>query len=167
MPCQTGVRYTLQVNSRPIFPGAAMFEAARAAGATLGTHNSLPEAALQEAAIPAPLLLQKPQVSMRAILCTSTPVALQGSSRISMPVKGVNHMNWRLFVCTDLASCCAEWSKSYQVKMPCGCGDGSCAAGICGCSCPGHDSPSESDTQLHQQTYSSGLLLASGDKGVM
>jgi len=56
----------LQVYQRPIFPGAAMFEASRAAGANLGAHNTLPDAALQSAAIPAPLMLQKPQVTIVA-----------------------------------------------------------------------------------------------------
>ena len=52
-----------QVYGRLVFPGAAMFEAARAAGASLDMQSLLPDAALQEAAIPAPLMLQKPQVN--------------------------------------------------------------------------------------------------------
>jgi len=44
-----------------------MFEASRAAGADLGAHNMLPDAALQSAAIPAPLMLQKPQVTIVAL----------------------------------------------------------------------------------------------------
>ncbi len=39
-----------------------MFEVARAAGASLGAHHMQPDIALQNAAIPAPLMLQKPQV---------------------------------------------------------------------------------------------------------
>lgn len=54
-----------------------MFEAARAAGATLGAHNLLPDAALQDAAIPAPLMWQKPQASAAGHLYLFRP--MQGS----------------------------------------------------------------------------------------
>ena len=54
---------TMQVYGRLVFPGAAMIEAARAAGTTLGKHSLLPDAALQNAAIPAPLMLQNPKAS--------------------------------------------------------------------------------------------------------
>lgn len=46
-----------QVNGRVLFPGAAMFEAGRAAGAALA--DSLRELTLTGAVIPAPLLLPK------------------------------------------------------------------------------------------------------------
>jgi diketogulonate reductase-like aldo/keto reductase len=69
--------HAVQVNSRPILPGAAMFEAAQAAGASLGAHSPLPKAALQHAAIPTPLMLQRPQVPHRIV-----------SSHASMPTMG-------------------------------------------------------------------------------
>ena len=48
------------MGGRILFPGAAMFEAARAAGALLGAGgSSLPDLALSSVAIPAPLLLPK------------------------------------------------------------------------------------------------------------
>ena len=52
----------LQVRGRVLFPGAAMFEAVRAAVASLCTQKLVPDLALQDAVIPAPLMLQKPQV---------------------------------------------------------------------------------------------------------
>ena len=57
-----------QVKSRVLFPGAAMFEAARAAVASLCAQKLLPDLALQDAVIPAPLILQKSQV-----MCPSSP----------------------------------------------------------------------------------------------
>ena len=50
------------MNRRVLFPGAAMFEAAGAAGASLCAQKLVPDLALQDAVIPAPLMLQKPQV---------------------------------------------------------------------------------------------------------
>ena len=67
--------HVVQVNSRPILPGSAMFEAAHAAGASLGAQSPLPNAALQHAAIPAPLMLQRPQVTHRMVSShASTPM---------------------------------------------------------------------------------------------
>ena len=40
-----------------------MFEAARAAGISVGAYHTQPDAVLQDAAIPVPLMLQKPQAS--------------------------------------------------------------------------------------------------------
>ena len=78
--------HVVQVNSRPILPGAAMFEAAQAAGASLAAHSTLPNAALQHAAIPAPLMLQKSQVTHRTV-----------SSHASMPVTICSlPLEWRL-----------------------------------------------------------------------
>ena len=77
--------HVVQVNSRPILPGAAMFETAQAAAASLGAHSPLPKAALQHAAIPAPLMLHKPQVTHRII-----------SSHASMPTMGCSlPLEWR------------------------------------------------------------------------
>ena len=59
--------YCLQVNSRVLLPGAAMFEAARAAGASLCAQKLVPDLALQDAVIPAPLMLQTPQVIRASI----------------------------------------------------------------------------------------------------
>ena len=66
----------LQVKGRVLFPGAAMFEAARAAAASLCAHKLVPDLALQNAVIPAPLMLQKPQV-----ICLSNPALSSGNSR--------------------------------------------------------------------------------------
>ena len=66
----------VQVNSRVLFPGAAMFEAARAAGASLCAQKLVPDLALQDAVIPAPLMLQKPQV-----ICPSSPAHFSGNSK--------------------------------------------------------------------------------------
>ena len=66
----------LQVKSRVLFPGAAMFEAARAAGASLCTQKLVPDLALQDAVIPAPLMLQKPQV-----ICPGSPAHVSGNSK--------------------------------------------------------------------------------------
>lgn len=72
--------HVVQVNSRPILPGAAMFEAAQAAGASLGAHSPLPNAALQHAAIPAPLMLQKPQVTHSYLPCFHAHDGLQSTT---------------------------------------------------------------------------------------
>ena len=51
-----------------LFPGAAMFEAVRAAVASLCAQKLVPDLALQDTVIPAPMMLQKPQV-----ICPSSP----------------------------------------------------------------------------------------------
>lgn len=66
----------LQVKGRVLYPGAAMFEAARAAGASLCAQKLVPDLALQDAVIPAPLMLQKPQV-----ICPSSPAHLSDDSK--------------------------------------------------------------------------------------
>ena len=61
------------MKSRVLFPGAAMFEAVRAAGASLCAQKLVLDLALQDTVIPAPLMLQKPQVS-----CPSSPAYSSG-----------------------------------------------------------------------------------------
>ena len=84
----------LQVKGRVLFPGAAMFEAARAAGGSLCAQKLVQDLALQDAVIPSPLMLQKPQV-----ICPSSPAHFWGNPPSSKRV-----CNWHLTL--------REWSGS-------------------------------------------------------
>ncbi len=59
----------MQVSGRVLFPGAAMFEAARAAGAAV--TDALPDIALTHAVIDAPLLLPKTLVRTLTLIHNS------------------------------------------------------------------------------------------------
>ena len=139
-----------------------MFEAAQAAGASLGAHSTLLNAALQHAAIPAPLVLQKPKVTHRIV-----------TSHASMLMMGCSlPPEWRLkhssldakpMADQDSSISFAGWYATSEGKVPCECDARICPDGVWNCQECGHNGPSAGIIWLNQHGHISGQRTTSRD----
>ena len=139
-----------------------MFEAAQAAGASLGAHSTLPNAALQHAAIPAPLVLQKHKATHRTV-----------TSHASMLMMGCSLLfKWRLKHSSldakpmgdqDNSISFAGWYATSEGKVPCECGARICPVGVWNCPECGHNGPSAGIICLNQHGHISGQRTTSRD----